>query len=110
LDRIAPNSRSAQALAWLGIAAFFLRSMSNGTNRAMDLFGFYDSVRRELAMSTASYQAPNFYQASFDNVEQQRLLDEDTSAFTGVSGILLLIVSAGLLLGIASVLIILAGG
>jgi hypothetical protein len=61
-------------------------------------------------MSTAGYQAPNFYQASFDNVEQQRLLDEDTSAFTGVSGILLLIVSAGLLLGIASVLVILAGG
>lgn len=61
-------------------------------------------------MSTAGYQAPNFYQASFDNVEQQRLLDEDTSALAGVSGILLLIVSAGLLLGIASVLVILAGG
>jgi hypothetical protein len=61
-------------------------------------------------MSTAGYQAQNLYQVSFDNVEQQRLLDEDTSAFAGMSGILLLIVSAGLLLGIASVLIILAGG
>lgn len=61
-------------------------------------------------MSTAGYQAPSLYEASFDNIEQQRLLDEDTSAFTGVSGILLCIVSAGLLLGIASVLVILAGG
>jgi hypothetical protein len=72
------------------------------------LVGSNDSLRREFAMSTASYQAPNFYQASFDNVEQQRLLDEDTSAFAGVSGILLFIVSAGLLLGVLSVLVILS--
>ena len=61
-------------------------------------------------MSTASYQAPNFYQASFDNVEQQRLLDEDNTAFAGVSSILLMIVSAGLLLGIATLIIIFARG
>jgi len=61
-------------------------------------------------MSTGTYESQSFYQASFDNVEQQRLLDEDSSAFTGVSSILLLIVTAGLLLGVASVLVILAGG
>jgi hypothetical protein len=61
-------------------------------------------------MSTAGYQAPSFFETSFDNVEQQRLREEDNSAFAGVSGILLLIVSAGLLLGIASVIVILAGG
>lgn len=59
-------------------------------------------------MSTTTYQAPTAYQQSFDEVERQRLLDEDTSAFAGVSGILLLIVTAGLLLGIVSVLVILA--
>ena len=61
-------------------------------------------------MATAGYQAPRLYQATFDNAEQQRLLNEDTSAFAGVSGILLFIVTAGLLLGIVSVLMILAGG
>ena len=62
-------------------------------------------------MSTVSYEeVQSLYQTSFDNAEQQRLLDEDNSAFAGVSGILLAIVSAGLLLGIASVIVILAGG
>lgn len=61
-------------------------------------------------MSTAGYRAPNLFESSFDNIEQQRLREEDNSAFAGVSGILLLIVSAGLLLGIASVLAILAAG
>jgi hypothetical protein len=61
-------------------------------------------------MSTVPAPAHDLWHEKFDDVEQQRLLDEDTSAFTGVSGILLLIVSTGLLLGIASILAILAGG
>jgi len=61
-------------------------------------------------MSTAQWQTHNTWQESFDNVERQRLLDEDSSALAGVSGILLLIVSTGLLLGVASVLLILGGG
>ena len=44
-------------------------------------------------MSTVPAPAHDLWHERFDDVEQQRLLDEDTSAFTGVSGILLLIVS-----------------
>jgi hypothetical protein len=59
-------------------------------------------------MSTATYESQSLYQTSFDAVEQQRLLDEDSTALGSVSGILLTIVSAGLLLGIASLFVVLA--
>ena len=60
-------------------------------------------------MATVEFQSSDICHQSFDAAEYQHLQDEDSAAFTSVSAILLLIVSAGLLLGIASVLVILVG-
>jgi len=61
-------------------------------------------------MSTVSFQEHDLWQESFQADERQHLLDEDTAAFSSVTGILLFVVSAGLLLGVFSVLVILAMG
>ncbi len=61
-------------------------------------------------MATVQFQTNNVWQESFDAAERQNLQNEDDSAFAGVSGILLFIVSAGLLLGALSVLVILTLG
>jgi hypothetical protein len=61
-------------------------------------------------MATVEFQSHDVWEDSFDAAEQQHLQDEDTAAFTGVSGILLFIVSGGLLLGIFSMVVILAMG
>ncbi len=46
---------------------------------------------------------------AFSYAEEQQLLDDDAAAFGSVTGILLFVVSAGLLLGMLSVLLILLG-
>jgi hypothetical protein len=61
-------------------------------------------------MSTVSFPQHDLWQESFDAQERQQLLDEDAAAFSGVTGILMLVVSAGLVLGALSVLAILALG
>lgn len=61
-------------------------------------------------MATVEFQSRDLWQESFDAAEQQHLLAEDASAFAGVTGILMFVVSAGLLLGALSVLVILALG
>jgi hypothetical protein len=95
----------------LSFAAFFCHQPAAARFlRCYKLDHVTSCFRREFAMSTAGYRAPTLFESSFDNIEQQRLRDEDNSAFAGVSGILLMIVSAGLLLGIASLIVILTGG
>jgi hypothetical protein len=61
-------------------------------------------------MSSVSFPQHDLWQDSFNAQERQHLLDEDTAAFSGVTGILMLVVSAGLLLGAISVLAILLFG
>lgn len=61
-------------------------------------------------MSSVSFPQRDLWQDRFNAQERQQLLDEDTSAFSGVTGILMLVVSAGLVLGALSVLVILAMG
>ena len=61
-------------------------------------------------MSTVSFPQHDLWQESFDDQERQQLVDEDTAAFSGVTGILMFVVSAGLVLGALSVLAILVLG
>lgn len=61
-------------------------------------------------MAAVEYLSPDLWQDRFTPAEQQDLLAEDASAFTGVMGILMFVVSIGLLLGALSVLVILAVG
>jgi tetrahydromethanopterin S-methyltransferase subunit F len=61
-------------------------------------------------MATAEFQSHDLWHTTFDATERQQLLAEDRSAFTGVTGILMFVVSAGVLLAVVSVLAILALG
>jgi hypothetical protein len=61
-------------------------------------------------MASVSFQEHDLWQESFNLQERQELLDEDTAAFSGVTGILLFVVTGGLVLGVFSVLVILALG
>jgi len=59
-------------------------------------------------MATVDIDQSNVSHQYFNAAEQQRLLDEDSQAFAGVTGILMFLVSAGLVLGIVSVALIFA--
>lgn len=61
-------------------------------------------------MATVEFQSLDICHQSFDAAEYQHLQDEDSAAFTSVSAILLFIVSAGLLLGALSIVVILMQG
>jgi hypothetical protein len=54
--------------------------------------------------------ADDVWERSFTAEDRQHLLDEDTEAFAGVTGILMFLVSAGLVLGVLSLLIVFALG
>ena len=60
-------------------------------------------------MSSVSIEHEHSMSRGFTAAEQQALRDEDSTAFAHVTGILLFVVSAGLVLGIVSVLLILLG-
>lgn len=61
-------------------------------------------------MATVSTSQPRIWQPPFDAAEQLHNRAEDDEAFSTVTGILMAVVSAGLLLGALSVLIVLALG
>jgi hypothetical protein len=70
--------------------------------------GFHFSQRRDLAMSAASVPQHDYFQESFSSQERQELLDEDTAAFSGVTGILMFVIAAGVALAVFTVGVILA--
>lgn len=64
-------------------------------------------------MSTVSTEAPpgtDVWLQAFNGEDRQRLLNEDSKAFRGVTGILMFLISAGLVLGTASLVIVFALG
>jgi hypothetical protein len=60
-----------------------------------------------LTIPTGNPVQTEVWQRAFDPEDRQHLLDEDSEAFRGVTGILIFLASAGLVLGIASVVAIL---
>jgi hypothetical protein len=66
------------------------------------------SLRREFAMSATSWQQQDYFQEAFQPEERQELLNEDTAAFSGVTGILMFVIGVGVVLAAFSLLIILA--
>jgi hypothetical protein len=81
----------------------FFRPLRLGTAAAIVLL--HHTTFTEGTGSMASADLKHSY---FSTVEQQRLDASDTEAFSAVTTILLCIVSAGLLLGVVSVLAIMA--
>ena len=61
-------------------------------------------------MSAASFPQHDYFQETFNAQERQELLDEDTAAFTGVTGILMFVIAAGVMLAVFTVAVILATG
>jgi hypothetical protein len=61
-----------------------------------------------LAMSAISFPQHDHVQEAFNAEERQLLLDEDSAAFSGVTGILIAVIAAGVILAALSVALILA--
>ena len=59
-------------------------------------------------MSVVSFPDNDHFQESFDSRERQELLDEDTAAFSSVTGILIFVIAIGVLLAAFTVALILA--
>ena len=61
-------------------------------------------------MATLPAPEHNLWRQCFNVAERQELLDEDTAAFSRVTGILLVVVTVGVLLAMLSVFAICAAG
>jgi len=61
-------------------------------------------------MSAASFPNHDYFPEPFNAQERQELLDEDTAAFRGVTGILMFVIAVGVMLAIFTVAVILATG
>ena len=59
---------------------------------------------------TETSSVTDAWQQAFNREDRQQLLEEDSEAFRGVTGILMFLISAGLLLGVVSLLIVLLLG
>lgn len=59
-------------------------------------------------MSAVSFPQHDHFAEAFNSQERQELLDEDSAAFSGVTGILISVITAGVLLAAFSLVVILA--
>ncbi len=59
-------------------------------------------------MSAISFPKQDHFQEAFNAEERQQLLDEDTSAFSGVTGILMFVIAVGVALAAFSLVVIMA--
>lgn len=83
-------------------------TLVDGTFEAkVALVHFHDPCR-DFAMSAASFSHPDHFQEAFNPQERQELLDEDTAAFSGVTGILIFVIGVGVALAAFSVAVIFA--
>jgi hypothetical protein len=103
---------SAARPAWIGcckerlhkhLRPDFFRPLRIGTAAAIVLLH-----RTTFTEGTESMASADLKHSYFSTIEQQRLDASDTEAFSAVTTILLCIVTAGLLLGVVSVLAIMA--
>lgn len=60
-------------------------------------------------MSAGNIPQHDYFQEVFNSQERQELLDEDTAAFSGVTGILMFVIATGVLLAAFTVMLIFAG-
>jgi hypothetical protein len=61
-------------------------------------------------MSAVSFPNRDYVQEAFNAQERQELLDDDTAAFSSVTGILMFVIGGGVLLAAFTVAVILAMG